>query len=934
MNQYAYAPGTIVKARGRDWVVHPYDREDVLCLRPLGGSDEDAVIMLPSLEREAPVPSVFPDPNPSKVGNYQAGVLFRQALMIKLRNGAGPFRSFGHIAVEPRAYQLVPLLMAMKQDPVRLLIADDVGIGKTIEAGLIVRELWDRFEIRRFAVLCPSHLVEQWVHELQNRFHFPAVALTSSSVARLERTLPTGRTIFNHYEAVVVSLDYIKSQSHRAHFLSTAPGCIIVDEAHTCTMKGKNQQLRFDLVKNLSKDLNRHMILLTATPHSGDDEAFHNLLGILDDRFKDLRGRETAANDPLRLALASHFVQRRRKDIDEWQDASIFPRRMTRELTYKLTGDWGTFFDDVRAYCSDIASQVERSTSQAQHMIWYAVLALLRCVSSSPAAAVHALQTKADGVQNQLEQLAVDSDLLDGAVDDLDVTDVAPTEFLEDRGRIHELLKRARKLEGMGNDPKLSCLVGHLKELVADGFKPVVFCRYIATAHYVGEQLEGLLKHVSLDVITGELVPEEREQRVFDLAQEENPILIATDCLSEGVNLQEGFNAVVHYDLAWNPTRHEQREGRVDRFGQKAPEVRCTLIYGHDNPVDGFVLEVILRKAEIIKKELGVLVPLPEDDKKIHQAMLRSAFLKKRSNDINQQVFDFGEVWDAKDEVESQWQDAMDKAKRNRTIFSQQSLHPQDVMPEWDKQQVLLGDWKLVEDFMRDSLARLSCPLLSRKKSGFLFNPETLPLPVKERVATLGIQKPIAIGFQYPTGPGVQFLHRSHPFVELISEVMMEGALSGDLGLVSRSAAIVTKEVDVLTTTFLVRLRHRMETRRGGTISYTMAEEVIVLACKGRKGEWLPDEIARDLLHAKPSSNLDRTAQERAVERALGLFKSLETQVDKLCEDRAQLLLEDHRRVRRAAMDRGRYDVKPVLPPDLMGVYVLLPEFLPEVSEV
>lgn len=227
---------------------------------------------------------------------------------------------------------------------------------------------------------------------------------------------------------------------------------------------------------------------------------------------------------------------------------------------------------------------------------------------------------------------------------------------------------------------------------------------------------------------------------------------------------------------------------------------------------------------------------------------------------------------------------------------------------------------------MRDSLARLSCPLLPRKKSGFLFNPETLPAQVKERVATLGIQKPIAVGFKYPTGPGVQFLHRSHPLVELISEVMMEGALSGDLGLVSRSAAIVTTDVDVLTTMFLIRLRHRMETRREGTANHTMAEEVIVLACKGRKGEWLPEEAAKDLLHAKPSSNLDKATQERAVEKALGLFTSLGAQVGRHCEKRAQQLLEDHRRVRRAAMDRGRYDVKPVVPPDLMGVYVLLPE--------
>jgi len=925
MKEAMYFPGTIVKARGRDWVVYPHKRDDVLFLRPLGGSEDDAVILLPSLEKERPKPSIFPHPDPNEVGNYNAGVLFRDALMLKLRNGAGPFRSFGHIAVEPRAYQLVPLLMAMKLDPVRLLIADDVGIGKTIEAGLIVRELWDRFEIRRFAVLCPPHLVEQWVQELQNRFHFPAVALTSSSVARLERTLPTGRTIFDHYEAVVVSLDYIKSPSHRAHFLSSAPECIVVDEAHTCTMKGRNQQLRYELVKKLSDDSARHMILLTATPHSGNDEAFYNLLGILDDKFRGLHGKETSANDPLRLELASHFVQRRRKDIDEWQDTSVFPRRMTKEITYRLTGVWGEFFDDVRTYCYDIAKEIENSSSQMQHMIWYAVLALLRCVSSSPAAAVHALQTKADGAQEKLEQLANDSDLMDGSIDDLDVTDVAPTEFLEDRSTIHNLLSRAKKLEGMKNDPKLACLVAHIKELVEEGFRPVIFCRYIATAHYVGAQLKEIMKKVSIDVITGELVPEEREQRVHELSQEDNPILVATDCLSEGVNLQEGFNAVVHYDLAWNPTRHEQREGRVDRFGQTAPEVRCTMIYGQDNPVDGFVLEVILRKAETIKKELGVLVPLPENDKKVQQAMLKSAFLKKRSNE-SQQVFDFGEIWDAKDDVESEWQDAMDKAKRNRTIFAQQSLHPEDVMPEWSKQQEFLGGWQQVEQFMCDALARLSCPLIESKKSGYIFNPETLPQQVKERVRTLGITKPIAVGFEYPTGQGVTFLHRSHPFVELIAEVMMEKVLGGKTGLVSRSAAVVSKEVDVLTTLFLIRLRHRMENRREGVISFSVAEEVVVMAFKGRDGVWINEVDAKKLLDIKPSANIDRIAQQRAVTKALTLYQTLKEQVHEKCEDRATQLLADHRRVRQAAVDKGRYDVKPVLPPDLMGVYVLLPE--------
>jgi hypothetical protein len=135
----------------------------------------------------------LPWPDPSMPGNHAAALLLRDALRLKLRAGGGPFRSFGNIAVEPRGYQLVPLLMALRLTTVRLLIADDVGIGKTIEAGLIARELMDRGEIARLAVLCPPHLVEQWQSELETRFNLQAVALTSSSAARIERDIPAWR---------------------------------------------------------------------------------------------------------------------------------------------------------------------------------------------------------------------------------------------------------------------------------------------------------------------------------------------------------------------------------------------------------------------------------------------------------------------------------------------------------------------------------------------------------------------------------------------------------------------------------------------------------------------------------------------------------------------------------------------------------------------
>lgn len=196
-----------MKCRGREWVVQPGSTSDALSLRPLGGSEEDIALVLPDLELVPLEAATFPFPDPAKHGSHQSAALLRDAIQLKLRNGAGPFRSFGNIAVEPRAYQIVPLLMALRLPVVRLLIADDVGIGKTIEAALIVRELLDRGEISRFAVLCPPHLVEQWQTELENRFHLKAVALTSASANRIERALPPGVGLFDQFPYVVVSLD-------------------------------------------------------------------------------------------------------------------------------------------------------------------------------------------------------------------------------------------------------------------------------------------------------------------------------------------------------------------------------------------------------------------------------------------------------------------------------------------------------------------------------------------------------------------------------------------------------------------------------------------------------------------------------------------------------------------------------------------------------
>lgn len=929
--EHDFMPGNLVRARGREWVVQSESRRDWLRLRPLGGADDDSIALIPELELQPVEPATFPWPQPEQAGNHAAALLLRDALRLKLRAGGGPFRSFGNIAVEPRGYQLVPLLMALRLSTVRLLIADDVGIGKTIEAGLIARELMDRGEIARLAVLCPPHLVEQWQSELETRFNLQAVALTSASAARIERAMPHGVSLFDYYPVVVVSLDYIKSERHREHFLAIAPECVIVDEAHTCASSGAGKQLRFELLQRVVKDAERHLIMLTATPHSGDEVAFYNLLSLLDPRFVALQTR-TSASDPLRQELARHFVQRRRKDIAEWQaetgDGRGFPRRMKTEVTYELSGDWGAFFDSVQDYCRELAENIEREGEGRGRLIWYATLALLRCVASSPAAAVKALTTRLEGSREPDDLLSadllVDARLHDGEADDLDSNDLEPPAQLEDASRLQGLIQEAERLSGKAGDPKLAGLIRHVDGLLNDGYHPVVFCRYIATAHYVADHLRKAFPQATLESVTGEYTPEERQERVEAMDAAETRILVATDCLSEGINLQHLFTAVIHYDLAWNPTRHEQREGRVDRFGQQAAAVRCTMLYGQDNPVDGFVLNVILRKGGTIQKELGVLVPMPEDEQRISQALVKAALMKRGGNARPYTPDMFAEANGVLQPLQAQWQDALEKAKANRTVFAQRRIRPDEVLPEWQKQQDALGNQADVQRFVHSACTRLNAPLEPARKQHFRLLPQHLPEALRQRLADEGIAKPLLLNFNE--------LHRSHPLVSVLAEHLLETSLDANgngANLAARCAATLTDAVEVVTTVYLLRLRHQLSYVRRRQPFQMMAEETVAIAVAGRSNpQWLLGEDVAHLLECTPSGNLPVEVVQREIRTALELIAAHPQQLQMLAEQRAETLLADHQRVREAARDVGQYSVSACLPVDVMGVYVLLPDAL------
>ncbi|WP_228055332.1 helicase-related protein [Gloeocapsopsis crepidinum] len=615
--------GSIVTCRERQWVVLPTENPDIVRLRPLSGNENQICGIYRPLALEAIAPAKFPLPQVEAIQDHTAIQLLMDAARLSLRSGAEPFRCLGRLSVRPRPYQLVPLLMALRLSTVRLLIADDVGIGKTIEAGLIARELLDRNEVKRLAVLCPPQLCDQWQRELREKFQIDAVVVRSGTVSKLERGLPSGdRHIFEHYRHIIVSLDYAKSERRRASFLTHCPDFVIVDEAHTCThtnSEGAAIQQRHQLVQQIAAKPNQHLVLLTATPHSGIETSFLSLLGLLKPEFTQIN--LDSLTEQARLHLANHFVQRRRADVKLWLgNETPFPVREALELPYRLTKEYRSLFEDVYNLARGLVKTADDNLSYAQRRgRYWSALALIRCVMSSPAAAIATLTrqvTKAGGTKDLASDL--DEELLGAYIYDPteqeQAVDASPAVVVEQgqpsyddtqRRRLRAFVQEAAKLQGE-KDNKLQRAIATVESLLNEGFNPILWCRYIATANYVAaalkQKLEKKSSHIRVLAITGEQSEDERESYLADLQSSLQRVMVSTDCLSEGVNLQEHFSAVIHYDLPWNPNRLEQREGRVDRYGQTVPVVKSYLLYGQDNPVDGAVLDVLIRKAVQIHK--------------------------------------------------------------------------------------------------------------------------------------------------------------------------------------------------------------------------------------------------------------------------------------------------------------------------------------------
>jgi superfamily II DNA or RNA helicase len=961
-------PGIIVRCRDRDWVLLPSEEEQVCLLRPLTGSSDDVVAVhrgLASLvgydlPEERIEPSRFPPPSPDDLSDAAGAWLLWNAARLTLREGAAPLRSLGRISIRPRTYQFVPLLMALRLDPVRLFIADDVGVGKTIEALLIARELMDRREIRRFSVLCPPYLCDQWQRELREKFNIEAVVIRSSTIAGLERNKPIKQSIYEYYPVHVISIDWVKSERNRHQFLHFCPELVIVDEAHGAADAGPNrkaQQQRHRLLKEIAAG-ERHLILLTATPHSGIESAFLSLLGLL--RPELAQWEVDAPGQELRIEVARHFVQRTRADIEkDWEDGRCFPKREPRDETFRLSGPYRQLFEQTFEFCSELVRTGAGVEQRRRRVRYWGALALLRCVMSSPAAAVAALDTRIGAIP-PLEEGAEFGSFVFEATNEVtdDETPLPPIQAVRpsladsDRRRLRELRRIAERLQDSAEDTKLTRCIDVVKELLREGYHPIVWCRYVATNEYVAAGLRRALgDRVQVTALSGRLGDEERRMKIAEIDPARPRVLVATDCLSEGINLQEKFTAVIHYDLPWNPNRLEQREGRVDRYGQPVSQVVAVRFYGRDNPVDGAVIDVLLDKARKIHKRLGTYVPVPQQSETVLQAVLNALFIRRQALDRQLSLFiDDREVR----ELHRLWDLDANRERTTRTRFAQRALKPAEVKRELEAVDSVLGDPTAVREFVLEACRRLNLEVRPhpRERDVFLIASSTaalaeLPEVLRSALGPLG--EPHAngggyrrISFVSPTPSGAEYVGRNHRFVTALARYLFEDSLTrGGNAVAARCGVVRTTSVELLTTLLLLRVRYLVEIPASAPL---LSEEVLAFGygpLELAQQPWLDHDQALLLLsRARPTANVPPGEKRELIENALAELgdwwvepqgspgsNPIQSEIRRRVQQRAAALEASHKRIRKAVSLRVReLRVTPQMPPDLLGILVLQPE--------
>jgi hypothetical protein len=566
-------------------------------------------------------------------------------------------------------------------------------------------------------------------------------------------------------------------------------------------------------------------------------------------------------------------------------------------------------------------------------------LALLRALASSPASAVATLRSRASVLDTETAEEAdelgrrmVFDQMEDESIEGIDTTSGSDLgeedeEAKKNRRKLQALANEADKLKGE-KDAKLAVVTDKVKKLLKSGYRPIVFCRFIHTAEYVEKELQKALKKgVEVRSVTGTIPPADREARILELAESKSHVLVATDCLSEGINLQDHFDAVVHYDLSWNPTRHEQREGRVDRYGQSSPKVSVTTMYGVDNQIDGIVLEILIKKHQNIRNSLGISVPVPINSDKVIEAIFEGILLRKKPSADDQLVLGDQFMKPQKDKLHEMWDRAVQREASNlRTMFAQVPIKVEQVKEELESVRKSLGSSDVVEAFTTGALRLYGASI--KNGGAYSFDLTETPKALREMLSFTDGAK-FKARFSMPVEEDEEYLTRTHPIVESLATHVLDASLDEHVDSIARRCGVIrTNAVETRTTVLLLRLRYHIVKKDEEGEHPLLAEDSAVLGFTGSTADakWLPEGEVEKLLEVTPDGNTDPSMAKNFLSKVIADLQSLEPHLNDYAEEQGKKLLDSHKRVRSASKIKNvSYRVEPKKPVDVLGVYVYLP---------
>lgn len=706
-------------------------RDDVLTATSIDGSQaEQQRFYLPA---ESITRGHVDAPVPDQVGAIQAQGLLLRALRFNLLHGAAPLVSLQRSRVIPKDYQLVPVVMALDMARVRMLLADDVGLGKTIEAGLIVTELLARQLASRLLVICPANLREQWREALDYFFHLDARIMSSRHVREMERELPAGANPWSHYKALITSIDYAKQPAVKAQVLEQAWDLVLVDEAHLAakphqTGAGHSVVMdRWQLLEQLSRRAH-HLLLLTATPHNGHTDSYASLLHMLD-----VGAVSGSVDAPVihKAVARRHVCQRRRADIRGWFAASPdrypFPERDAAEVIVAPSMYEGRAIAAVEAYGRGVLEHAA-SDARASVLAHWTVLHLHKRALSSPEALRRSLRNRRSALQRRLAGSAAGDDpglplevARANALDEDTGERLSPEEAGEraERGsfarnmialeaeiaELDRLLALAEEITP-GRDSKLKeLLTATLWQRLATYPKCIVFTRYVDTLDYLARQIAHAPRYADTEVITihGSMNDAQRREALRRLERSKLAVLVATDAISEGMNLQHYAAQIIHYELPWNPNRLEQRNGRVDRFGQRKPVVYIrTMVM--DETLDAQILQVLVKKAQQIRHDYGFSPPYFGDETTVLD-LLRQHNRRLQGEQLS--LFGSGD-WDEAGGADPFAPELLDRI-RDESFYGQSQVSLPEVESRLAETAATIGSPEEIRSFVLSGLSRFGC---------------------------------------------------------------------------------------------------------------------------------------------------------------------------------------------------------------------------------